>query len=186
MFHLRPSSSDLGLVASNAFHYFFKLAAYLRLRVAGLFSNRDFQMSKLFVDVDELETNLSTEFIYMRTHGEPLAGIYPPPPALLCRIETETSEARQICENSCKAIGQAAGTRFGFIDATSGLPLGVESSYQCQDAVRRSAAHFGVTPRRGRPGNKIGERSPLDSGVRKIARLDGAPALPIGLARTRA
>jgi hypothetical protein len=27
-------------------------------------SNRDFQMSKLFVDVDELETNLSTEFIY--------------------------------------------------------------------------------------------------------------------------
>jgi hypothetical protein len=103
MLHLRPGSSDLGLVASNAIHYFFKLAAYLRLRVAGLFSNRDFQMSKLFVDIDELETNLSTEFIYMRTHGEPLAGIHPTPPALLCRVETETSEARQICENSCKA-----------------------------------------------------------------------------------
>jgi hypothetical protein len=74
MFHLRPGSSDLGLVASNAFHYFFKLAADRRLRMAGLFPNRDFQISKLFVDVDELETNLSTERIYMRTHGEPLAG----------------------------------------------------------------------------------------------------------------
>jgi hypothetical protein len=103
-------------------------------------------------------------------------------PALLCRVETETSEARQICENSCKAIGQAAGTRFGFIDATSGLPLCVESSYQYQDAVRRSAAQFSVTPRRGRPGNKIEERCPLDPGVRRIARLGGAPALPIGLA----
>jgi multidrug resistance efflux pump len=47
------------------------------------------------------------------------------------------------------------------------------ASYQCQDAVRRSAAHFGVTPRRGRPGNKIGERYPLDPGVRRIARLGG-------------
>src|SRR5262249_31356 len=82
MFHLRPGSSDLGLVASNAFHDFFKLAAYLRLRVAGLLSNRDLQTSKLFVDVDELETNVSTECIYMRTHGEPFAGIHPTPPAL--------------------------------------------------------------------------------------------------------
>jgi hypothetical protein len=61
----------------------------------------------------------------------------------------------------------------------------VENSYQCRDAVRRSAARFDVTPRRGRPGNKIGERSPLDPGVRKIARLGGAPELPIGLVRTR-
>ena len=76
MFHLRPGSNDLGLVASNAFRHFFKLAAYLRLRAAGLFSNRDFQILKLFVDVDELETNLSTECIYMRTHGEPLADIH--------------------------------------------------------------------------------------------------------------
>jgi hypothetical protein len=101
------ASSDLGLVASNAFHYFFKLAAYRRLRMARLFPNRDFQISKLFIDIDELETNLSTECIYMRTHGEPLAGMHPTPPALLCRVETATSEARQICENSCKAIGQA-------------------------------------------------------------------------------
>jgi hypothetical protein len=70
------------LVASNAFHYFFKLAAYLGLRVAGLLSNRDLQVSKLFVDIDELETNVSTERIYMRTHGEPFAGIHPTPPAL--------------------------------------------------------------------------------------------------------
>jgi hypothetical protein len=97
-FHLRPGSSDLGLVASNAFHYFFKMAADRRLRMAGLFSNRDLQVSKLFIDVDELETNVSTERIYMRTHGEPPAGIHPTPPALLCRVETETSEARQICE----------------------------------------------------------------------------------------
>ena len=163
----------------------FLLAAYLRLRVASLFSNRDFQMSKLFVHVDELEANLSAECIYVRTHREPLAGIHPTPPALLCRVETETSEARQICENSCKAIRQAAGTGFGFIDATSGPPLRVERSYQCRDAVRRSVAQFGVTARRGRPGNKIGERFPLDPGVRRIARLGGAPALPIGLARTR-
>src|SRR5262249_12907968 len=182
MFHLRPGSSDLGLVASNAFHYLFKPAAYFRCRVVGLFSNRDFQMSKVFIDVDELETNLSTEFIYMRTHGDPLAGIHPTPPALLCRVETETSEARQICENSCKAIGQAAGTRLGFIDATSGLALCVERSYQDRGAVRRSA-HFGVTARRDRPGSRIGERSPLDPGVRRIARLGGAPAWPIGLAR---
>src|SRR5262249_10912358 len=100
-------------------------------------------------------------------------------------VETETSEACQICENSCKAVGQAAGTRFGFIDPRSGLPLCVENSYQCQDAVRWSAPRFGVTPRRGRPGKKIGERSPLDPGVRRIARFGGALALPIGLARTR-
>jgi len=100
------------------------------------------------------------------------------------RVETETSEARQICENFCKAIGQAAGTKFGFI-ATSELPLCVESSYQCQGAVRHSAVHFAVTPRHDRPDNRIGERDPLDPGVRRIARLGGAPALPIGLARTR-
>src|SRR5262249_37317318 len=62
---------NFGLVASNALHYFFKSAAYLRRRVAGLVSNRDFQISKLFVDVDEPETNLSTECIYKRTHGKP-------------------------------------------------------------------------------------------------------------------
>jgi hypothetical protein len=73
MFHLHPGSSDLGLVASNAFRHFFKLAAYLGLRAAGLFSNRDFQKLKLFVDVDEFETNLSTECIDMRTHGEPFS-----------------------------------------------------------------------------------------------------------------
>src|SRR5262249_32042568 len=71
MFHLRPGRSNFGLVASNALHYFFKSAAYLRRRVAGLVSNRDFQISKLFVDVDEPETNLSTECIYKRTHGKP-------------------------------------------------------------------------------------------------------------------
>jgi hypothetical protein len=85
MFHLRPGSSDLGLVASNAFHYFFKLAVYLRLRVAGLFSNRVFQIPKLFVDVDELETNLSTECIYMRTHGEPLADLHLTPSIVMPR-----------------------------------------------------------------------------------------------------
>jgi hypothetical protein len=137
MFHLRPGSSDLGLVASNAFRYFFKLAAYLGLRVADFFSNRDFQISKLFVDVDELETNLSTERIYMRTHGEPLAGIHPTPPALLCRVETETSEARQICENSCKAIGQAAETRFGL--------LMQHRDYRCARRARTSVeTRFGV------------------------------------------
>src|SRR2546428_12721046 len=59
----------------------------------------------------------------MRPPGEPLGGIPPTTQALLCRVEPETSEARQICENSCKAKWQAAGARFGFIDATSGLPL---------------------------------------------------------------
>jgi hypothetical protein len=115
MFHLRPGGRDPRLVASNAFHDFFKLAADLRLRVTGLLSNRDLQISKLFVDVDELETNVSTERIYKRTHGEPLAGMHPTPPALLCRVEIETSEARQICENSCKATGQAADMRFGLL-----------------------------------------------------------------------
>jgi hypothetical protein len=155
---LRPGSSDLGLVVSNAFDYFFKPAAYLRRRVAGLFSNRDLQMSKLFVDVDEPETNLSTEFSYMRTHGEPLAGIHLTPPALLCRVETKRSEAAKIPAKQWASSRR----RFGFIDAISGLPRCVERSYQCRDAVRRSVAHFAVTPRRGRPGNRIGERSPLD------------------------
>jgi hypothetical protein len=53
------------------------------------------------------------------------------------RVETETSEARQICENSCKAKGQAAGMRFGFIDATSGLPLCVESKPARMGLMRR-------------------------------------------------
>src|SRR5215813_5500289 len=63
------------------------------------------------LDVDEPETNLSTERIYMRTHGEPLAGIHPTPPALLGRVEIEASEARQISENSCKANKGSRRTR---------------------------------------------------------------------------
>jgi hypothetical protein len=73
MFHLRPGSSDLGLVASNAFHYFFKLAADRRLRMAGLFPNRDFQISKLFARVETETSDAKSAKIPARQSGKHIA-----------------------------------------------------------------------------------------------------------------
>jgi hypothetical protein len=66
--------------------------------------------------------------------------------------EIETSEARQMCENFCKA--------------NRGSSLDVERSYQCRDAVRRSVARFAVTPR-NRSRNTIGSAPPRSGGARR-------------------